>query len=108
MNSVWAYPWDLHDDPGAVAAVAATGADAISLATSYHAGRFLQPGNPRRRVVFPEDGTVYYPPNSARWADAEIAPQAARIVAEEGDWLGRIAGGRDGGGRPGGERSKGA
>ncbi len=98
MNSIWAYPWDLQDDPGGVAAIAATGADAISLATSYHAGRFLQPGNPRRRVVFPEDGTVYYRPDPALWTDAEIVPQMARIVAAEGDWLDRIARGREAGG----------
>lgn len=77
--------------PDALAGIAATGADAVSLATSYHAGRFLQPGNPRRHVVFPEDGTVYYRPDPARWADAEIAPRMARIVADEGDWLQQIA-----------------
>lgn len=101
MNSVWAYPWDLHDAPGALGTIAATGADAVSLASSYHAGRFLQPGNPRRRVIFPEDGTVYYRPDPARWADAEIAPQMARIVAEEGDWLERIGQGHDGLGQDG-------
>ncbi|SMY09422.1 hypothetical protein [Flavimaricola marinus] len=91
MNSIWAYPWDLHDVPDALAKIAATGADTVSLATSYHAGRFLQPGNPRRRVVFPEDGTVYYPPDPARWADAEIVPRAASVVADEGDWLAKVA-----------------
>lgn len=98
MHSIWAYPWDLQDAPDAVAAIAETGAGAISLATSYHAGRFLQPGNPRRRIVFPEDGTVYYQPDPSVWAEADIVPKPARIVVEEGDWLHRIADARDGGG----------
>jgi len=33
------------------------GANMASPATSYHAGRFLQPCNPHRRANFPEDGT---------------------------------------------------
>ncbi len=87
--SVWAYPWDLHDlgIGAAVAALDAQGVGMVSLATSYHAGRFLQPGNPRRRVYFPEDGTVYYRVDPARWEGAEIVPQEARSVAEEGDQL---------------------
>ena len=63
--SVWAYPWDLHDIglDRALGLLADQGVTMVSLATSYHAGRFLQPGNPKRRVYFPEDGTVYYQPD---------------------------------------------
>lgn len=98
--SVWAYPWDLHDlgvEPAA-AALARQGANTISLATSYHAGRFLQPGNPRRRVWFPQDGTVYYAVDEARWEGAEIRPLEAEIVASEGDYLARLTARRDAGG----------
>ena len=48
--------------------LADAGANMVSLAASYHAGRFLQPGNPRRRVYFPQDGTVYWRLDPARWA----------------------------------------
>ena len=57
----------------------------VSLATSHHAGRFLQPGNPRHRVYFPQDGTVHYRPDPARWAVAVGAgvpvEEAQHIVA---------------------------
>ncbi|MEY2957272.1 MAG: hypothetical protein RL123_2000 [Pseudomonadota bacterium] len=88
-RAIWSYAWDLHDIglDAALGRVADAGLDTVSLATSYHAGRFLQPGNPRRRVWFPQDGTVYYRADPARWRGAEIAPLVADIVATEGDML---------------------
>ncbi|AVO39613.1 hypothetical protein C6Y53_02290 [Pukyongiella litopenaei] len=90
--SVWAYPWDLHDIglEAALDRLAAQGVNTISLASSYHAGRFLQPGNPRRRIWYPQDGTVYYEIDPARWTDAEIAPLQAEIVSTEGDYLAQL------------------
>lgn len=98
--SVWAYPWDLHDIglDAALARMTEAGATMTSLATSYHAGRFLQPGNPRRRVYFPQDGTVYYRLDPARWAGREIVPLEADIVAAEGDQLAALINRRDRGG----------
>ena len=99
-HSVWAYPWDLHDIglDRAIGLLADQGVTMISLATSYHAGRFLQPGNPKRRVYFPEDGTVYYQPDPARWTNHEITPLQAAIVAQEGDMLAELIRRRDAGG----------
>ena len=98
--SVWAYPWDLHDLglDHVTAVLAKTGAGMISLATSYHAGRFLQPGNPRRRVYYPQDGTVYYQVDGSRWSGAEIVPLQADIVGSEGDKLADLRALRDRGG----------
>jgi len=99
-SSLWAYPWDLHDIGPAQATdrLRAAGCTMISLAASYHAGRFVQPGNPRRRVYFPQDGTVYYRPDPARWHGAEIQPLMADIVATEGDMLAEMITRRDRGG----------
>ncbi len=98
--SIWAYPWDLHDIgmDQAIERMRGAGANMVSLATSYHAGRFLQPGNPRRRVYFPEDGTVYYRPDAAIWAGLEIQPLMAQIVEAEGDMLDALVRRRDAGG----------
>ena len=101
--SVWAYPWDLHDIgvDAALERMTAVGANMVSLATSYHAGRFLQPGNPRRKVYFPQDGTVYYQVDPDRWQGAEIAPLEADIVDAEGDHLAELTRRRDAGQAPG-------
>ncbi len=95
--SIWAYPWDLHDLTPATTTdrITAAGANMISLAVSYHAGRFVQPGNPKRRVYFPQDGTVYYRPDPARWQGQEIQPLQADIVATEGDILAEMIRRRD-------------
>ena len=97
--SIWAYPWDLQDlGPKILPQLQSKGIDMVSLATSYHAGRFLQPGNPRRRVYFPQDGTVYYKLDPAHWRGATIQPLQADIVATEGDWLDRLIAARAEGG----------
>lgn len=97
--SIWAYPWDLHDlGPEVLPRLQALGIDTVSLATSYHAGRFLQPGNPRRRVHFPQDGTVYTHLDPAPWQGAEIQPLAAESLATEGDQLAALIAGRAQGG----------
>ena len=99
-HSVWAYPWDLADIglDRALGLMADQGVTMVSLATSYHAGRFLQPGNPRRRVYFPQDGTVYYRPDPARWLGQVIQPLQACSVAQDGDLLAELIHRRDAGG----------
>ena len=44
----------------------------ISLATSYHAGRFLRLRSPTKKVRFPEDGTVHFPRSESLRNDREI------------------------------------
>ena len=99
--SMWTYPWDVQDltldrviaDLGTRASL-----DTISLATSYHAGRFLQPRSPTRKSYFPEDGTIYFEPTSGRWTDHVIRPQVAKVVTEGGDVLADLVRRRDAGG----------
>ena len=61
---MWTYLWDIVDEgyEAVFRNLAENGLTAISLATAYHAGKFLEPHNPKRKVVFLEDGTVYFNP----------------------------------------------
>jgi len=97
LLSMWTYPWDVLDIGFETVVAELRGrakANGISLATSYHAGRFLQPRGVRRRVYFPEDGTIYFQPTASRWDKAAIAPRVAALL-EEGDVLGELARRRD-------------
>ena len=78
-TAVYAYPWNFHDQDADVARVRAVGADEISLAVSYHAGKFVQPGDPKARVYFPEDGTIYFRP---RKAYGVVQPQVSALTGE--------------------------
>jgi hypothetical protein len=87
---MWTYPWDVQDQ--GLAALTAdlsgrAGLNTVSLATSYHAGRFLQPRSPAQKAYFPEDGTVYFRPDETLWQGKAIRPLMARNVAERGDML---------------------
>ncbi|KEC69841.1 UNVERIFIED_ORG: hypothetical protein GGD51_003468 [Rhizobium esperanzae] len=96
--SMWTYPWDIQDQGLDVIAAELrnrAGLNTISMATSYHAGRFLQPRSPRQKAYFPEDGTVYFRPDESLWQDKLIRPLMAEHVAERGDMLEALTRGRD-------------
>lgn len=85
-TNMYLYPWDLRDESaGAVARrLRVAGIEGVSLATSYHAGKFLRPHSPFRKVYFPEDGTVYFAPDPALYR--QLIPMRARM-AEQYDAL---------------------
>lgn len=82
--AMWTYPWDVQDLTAETVEVELRAAriETISLASSYHAGRFLQPRSPRRKCYYPEDGTIYFAPTPARWADGRIQPEVAALTRE--------------------------
>ncbi|AZO12595.1 MULTISPECIES: hypothetical protein [unclassified Mesorhizobium] len=99
--SMWTYPWDIQDlgqETVERDIAQRAGLNMISLATSYHAGRFLQPRSPRRKAYFPEDGTIYFKPTATRWADLAIQPKVADVISEGGDVLDALVRRRDAGG----------
>ena len=79
-KAMYTYAWDLQEE--GVKAVASrlrdAGLNTITLATSYHAGKFLRPHAPRRKVYFPEDGAVYFRPSLTRYR--RIKPRVASMA----------------------------
>lgn len=92
-RAIYIYPWDLADEgvDSVVREVERIGLDTITVAGSYHAGKFLRPHARRGRVLFPEDGTVYFRPDLARYGT--IAPILSGL-AREHDILRETAGTR--------------
>lgn len=99
--SMWTYPWDIQDQGigGAFKDLRdRAGLNTVSLATSYHAGRFLQPRSPVQKAYFPQDGTVYFTPDESLWTDKLIRPLKAQNVDARGDVLRALVEERDRGG----------
>jgi hypothetical protein len=82
QTSLYTYAWDVSGTAGARALDRAIelGIRGITLATAYHAGRFVRPWAPDSKVVFPEDGTVYFRP---RRPYGRIKPLVAAVTDEE-------------------------
>jgi hypothetical protein len=81
-QAIYAYPWDLAEEgvPRAIGQFRALGLDTVTIAASYHAGKFLRPKGTRGKVHFPEDGTVYFRHDPARYGD--IKPLGNSLLRE--------------------------
>jgi hypothetical protein len=85
-KAIYTYAWDLAEAgvPAAVAEFRGLGLDTVTMAGSYHAGKFLRPHGKSGKVYFPEDGTVYFRADPSRYG--AIQPVANGLLAE-GDVL---------------------
>ena len=81
-KAIYTYAWDLAEAgvPEAVAQFRALGLNTVTVAGSYHAGKFLRPHGTSGKVYFPEDGTVYFKTDPRRYG--EIKPAANSLMAD--------------------------
>jgi hypothetical protein len=81
-KGLYAYPWDLADEGVDVVfdRLQDAGLNTVTLAASYHAGKFLRPHGRSGKVYFPEDGTVYFRARPERYG--HIKPIVAPLVDE--------------------------
>lgn len=84
---IYTYPWDLEAEGYdlALGRIAAAGLNAVNLACAYHAGKFLLPHNPKRRVYFAEDGALYFRPRLERYG--RLRPRVSEFVTPAADPL---------------------
>jgi hypothetical protein len=81
-KAIYAYAWDLAET-GIVTATdkfRSLGLDTVSIAGSYHAGKFLRPHGVDGKIYFPEDGTVYFNADPRRYG--AIKPIASSLLKE--------------------------
>lgn len=90
-STIYTYAWDLAETGVATATAQfrGLGLEGVTLATAYHAGKFLRPHGTGGKVYFPEDGTIYFRPEMARYG--AIKPQVSRVTAER-DVLAELVG----------------
>ena len=79
--SMWIYLWDIVDEgsDAVFGLLQERSITSISLACAYHAGKFLAPHNPKRKVIFLEDGTIYFEPDASLFKT--ITPLVNSMVA---------------------------
>jgi hypothetical protein len=90
-KAIYSYAWDLAE-AGVGAAIdefLALGLDTVTIAGSYHAGKFLRPHGKAGKVYFPEDGTAYFRTDASRYG--AIKPLPSSLLAER-DILGEMTG----------------
>lgn len=87
---LFTYPWDLEAEgyDRVIGTLADNGITAVNFATAYHAGKFLLPRNPKHRTYFPEDGSIYFRPDLARYG--RIRPRVNSLVGDAGDPVSRL------------------
>ncbi|MCY3878388.1 MAG: hypothetical protein OXF74_04315 [Rhodobacteraceae bacterium] len=88
FRSIYAFPWDLAERglEASLSEFRDLGLNAVTVAGSYHAGKFLRPRS-SSPVFFPEDGTVYFRHDPSRYG--RIVPIPNSMVAER-DILGEV------------------
>jgi hypothetical protein len=74
--------------------VADLGLTHLHYAAAYHAGYFMAPHSPRRRVRLLEDGVTYFWPGPASFGRDSLCPRVAS-VCKEVDWLDRVCRGAE-------------
>src|SRR5436309_15256290 len=81
-KAIYTYAWDLAEEGVGKAAdqFLKLGLDTVTIAGSYHAGKFLRPHGRTGKVYFPEDGTVYFRPAEPLYG--AIKPIVSRVARE--------------------------
>lgn len=87
-RAIYTYAWDLAETgiEAAEGEFLDLGLDTVTIAGSYHAGKFLRPHGQAGKVVFPDDGTVYFKADPALYGDikpVQNGPLGERDVLRE-------------------------
>ncbi|MET3925459.1 hypothetical protein [Devosia sp. 2618] len=88
-KSIYAYAWDIAEI-GAASAIGEfgrLGLDTVTIAGSYHAGKFLRPHGRSGKVYFPDDGTTYFRTDASRYGAIKPRPSA---LVQERDVVGEL------------------
>lgn len=81
-KAIYTYPWDLAEAgvDQALGEFCDLGLDTVTVAGSYHAGKFLRPHGTSGKVYFPQDGSVYFKSDERRYGAIKPLPNA--LLAE--------------------------
>lgn len=68
-KAIYTYAWDFAETgvPAGTKEFRDLGLDTVTIAGSYHAGKFMRPHGKAGKVFFPDDGTVYFRADPSRY-----------------------------------------
>lgn len=74
--SMYVHPWDVFDEGAReiLEYLSSSNIRTINIAVSYHAGRFILPHNPVRRVFEADEGVIYFNPESRFYENSDLKP----------------------------------
>lgn len=77
-KAIYTYAWDLAETGVAAATeeFRTLGLDTVTIAGSYHAGKFMRPHGKAGKVYFPDDGTIYFKADPSRYGAIKPVPNA--------------------------------
>jgi hypothetical protein len=75
-SGIFVHPWDVvHEGvENLLETVSGLGVNRINLATSYHAGRYILPRDPKQRIFQAEEGVVYFKPDLSFFERSLLKP----------------------------------
>ena len=93
-RAIYTYAWDLAEagTQNAIRDFKSLGLTTVTMAASYHAGKFLRPHGKAGKVYFPEDGTVYFKPTPKHYGEIKPIPNS---LLKERDVLREICDAKD-------------
>ena len=85
------YPWCFAEEgcEQLVEYARRLGVQRLYVASAYHAGFFMHPHSPERKVRLVEDGVVYFRPDEDAWSESRIRP-AVSTLCESTNLFGNI------------------
>lgn len=83
-RAIYSYAWDIAERgvSAFVDEIRGLGLNTVTLAGAYHAGKFVRPGGKRGKVVFPEDGTVYFNADAKRYGRIKPVANSGNAKAD--------------------------
>lgn len=90
-RGLFMHVWDLPDEDldSLLGWIRDSGLNRICIAGSYHAGWFVHPHSPRRRLHLSEGGVLYFQPDPEIFGRTPIRPRVAEFVRER-NWLAEV------------------
>ena len=76
--SMYSYSWDFEENgvSNTVNELKSIGINTVTLASTYHAGKFLRPKSKKNKIYFPEDGTAYFKSDVSRYGSIKPIPHS--------------------------------